>query len=127
MSQTVKGRKSFIAAADLSAKRYFIVKQTSANKVNLAAAATDLEIVGTLNNKPKADEGADVILRSGGETGKVILGATVSRGDHLTTDSAGKAIKTTTANDEVIGRVLQAGVSGDLVEYMPAIYKYAIT
>lgn len=128
MSVTIDGgRKSFIADADLSAKRWYIMKFASAaNEIGIASAATDL-LVGTLNNKPKAGEGANITLRSGGVTGKVIAGATVSKGDQITTDSAGKAIATTTAADQVLGIAVEDAVSGDLFEYMPSTNIYAVT
>ena len=128
MSVTVdNGRKSFIAEIDLSAKRYFIMKYgTSANEITLAAAASDL-LVGTLNNKPKADEGANLTLRSGEVTGKVIAGGSISKGDQLTSDSNGKAIATTTAGNLLIGEALEDASSGDLFEYDPRGGFYAIT
>ena len=121
------GRKSFIADADLSAKRYFIMKfATADNEIGIASGATNL-LVGTLNNKPKEGEGANLTLRSGGVTGKVIAGATVTKGARITTDSNGKAIITTTAANEVLGIALEDAVSGDIFEYMPATGLYAIT
>ncbi len=121
------GRKSFIADADLSAKRFLIMKfATAANEIGLAAAATDL-LVGTLNNKPKAGEGANITLRSGGVTGKVIAGGTISKGDEITADSAGKAVATTTAGDQVLGIALEDAVTTDAFEYMPSTNRYAVT
>lgn len=130
MSQQIEGNtRTFKAAVDLSTKLFYIVKLTAANTVNLAAAATDAAIMGVINRKPAAAVGAniEVLLRTGAGTGKVILGGTVSRGDRLTTNASGQAITTTTAANEVIGMAIEAGVSGDVIEFLPVIGLYAIT
>jgi hypothetical protein len=118
---------SFKAGADLSANQYFIVRLTSAGVVGLASSATQRDIVGVLQNKPKANEPAEVLVRSASGTGKVMLGGTVAIGDDLTTDANGKAITTTTANDEVIGRALEAGAAGDIIEFIPMLSRLAIS
>jgi hypothetical protein len=112
------GEKSFLAAADLSAKRYHIVKQTSDTEVNLATAATD-KIVGTLYNDPVSGQEASVdgLLAGKPGTGLVKLGGTVSYGSRLTTNSDSEAIATTTTGNVVFGIALQEGVDGDLIEY----------
>lgn len=116
----------FKAAADYSAKQYFIMKQSDEDEVTIASAATDL-LIGTLTNKPKAGENAAIFGRFGGGTGKVVLGGTVTRGAFLTADSAGKAVATTTVGQEVLGRALNAGDAGDIIEYSPSNQKYAAT
>lgn len=119
--------KSFKAGADLSAKRYYIVKlDTVQSTVVLASAATDY-LIGTLENAPKAGENASVLLRGGGMTGKVKTGGSGSAGAFLTADSAGKAVATTTVGQEVFGRALKDFTSGDVVEYTPHSGKYAAT
>lgn len=127
MSQNTTGpRKTFVANADLSAKQYYIMKVLTGNKCDLAAAATD-PLVGTLNNKPKSADSADVTLRSGGMTGLVVCGGTITVGDEITSDGSGKAITTTTGGDQVLGTALESAVSGDIVEYMPSMNRYAVT
>lgn len=112
--------KAYKAGADLSAKQYFIVKlDTDQDTVVLASAGTDF-LIGTIENKPKANENASVLLRSGGATGKVVLGGSVSAGNFLTADSAGKAVATTSGGDEILGRALKDGSAGDIIEYTPA-------
>lgn len=113
---------SFESAADLSTKRYYIVKMTSAGKVNLAASATDVSI-GVLQNKPKAGEAAEVFMRNSAGTGKVILGGTVTLGAALTSNASGKAIATTTAGDQILGYALEAGSADDIIEFMPTTGK----
>ena len=118
MSITSGGLKNFEDAVDLSEKQYFVVDQTGDNKVDLAAAATDF-VLGAVQNKPKKGEASQVILS--GRTAKVKLGGTVSRGDRLTSDSAGKAIKTVTEDNLTFGEAIQAGVADDLIEYVPKL------
>lgn len=91
-------------------------------KVVLATSATDANIIGVLNNNPKAGEPASVCGRNASGTFKVKLGANtaaVSVGDKLTVDTDSGALKTTTSGNEVIGRALEAGVAGQVIEYLP--------
>lgn len=125
MATTVDGQsRAFEAGADLSTKKYYIVKQdTVQTEVVLASAATD-NLLGVLQNDPKEGENAVVMLRSATGTGKVKTGGSGSAGAHLTADSAGKAVATTTGGDEIIGRALFDFTSGDVVEYVPMNGKY---
>ena len=125
-TQTIGPNRVFGSATDLSLKQFYIVKVSAANTVALASAATDF-LVGTIQNKPVSSGSVEVAMRHGGGTAKVILGGTVSIGDNLTADSAGKAVATTSAGNEVLGRALYAGDAGDIIEYMPQTSKYAVT
>lgn len=117
MSQyNVGGDKGFIANADLSAGT--IVK-LSAGKVVAATAGTDVSI-GVLTSDVKSGQTADVRLRSAEGTVKVLAGGTIAAGEKVTATTAGKALKTTTAGNEVLGVALEAAVSGDLFEVMPS-------
>lgn len=127
MSQYTEGQfKTFKAGANLSAKQYFIVKPDSTEgQVVLASAATD-KILGTLDNKPLSGENAIVSMRHGGGTHKVKLGGTVNAvGLYLTADSAGKAVATTSAGNQVFGLSIETGVAEDVIEYMPVFWVYA--
>ena len=121
MSQHVPGAlKTFKAAADYSAKKYYAMYLSADNTVTIGAAATNA-LVGTLLNEPKANEGA-VIAMSGTSLG--FAGGTVSIGDSLTTDSAGKLVATTTTGNIVIGRALEAADASDIFEYQVGIDKH---
>lgn len=124
-TQTSGEKRTFKSGADLSAKQFYIVKVSATNTVALASAATD-KLVGTIANKPAAATGAsvEVAMRHGGGTQRVILGDTVSLNDYLTADSAGKAIATTTSGNVILGMALEAGVVGDVIEYMPTTDRY---
>lgn len=118
MSQSVDGKnKTLIAAADYSAKQYHIMKVVTAGTATIASAATDF-LVGVLQNEPKANEGAEVSLISGGGTCKVIAGGSISVGDALTADSNGQAVATTTTGNYLIGRALEAADAGDIIEVL---------
>jgi len=126
MATTVDGPRQsrFSAAADYSAKQYFIVKQSGDATATLASAATDW-LLGVIMNTPKSGENVEVFGRQGGGTGKVVLGGTVTRGAFLTADAAGKAVATTTVGNEVLGRAIQAGVAGDIIEFIPSSQRFA--
>lgn len=120
MSQSnLSGEITRSAAADLSTKKYYILKQDSSGNVAIATLATD-PIVGVLQNKPKSGE--DALYRFLGTT-KVVAGAPISINDKVTTNSSGKAIATTTDKDTVIGLALEAaGADGDIIEIQMSIY-----
>lgn len=101
---------SFLAAADLSEKRYYAVKLDSAGKIVLAGAG----------------EGSIGILQRGEGVGKVcpvmmlgisyaILGAAVATpGTNLTPDAAGKLVAAG-GSDVVIAYNMIAGNTGDII------------
>lgn len=110
--------KTFKSATDLSAKQYYIVKLSALDTVALAAAGTDA-VIGTIQNVPVSSGLVEVAV--GGGTAKVKLGSGgATRGAHLTSDASGTAVVTTTDGDQVIGRALQAGSEGDVIEYQIA-------
>ena len=121
MSQSVRDfEKSYISTNDLSAAQFLIVASDTSNDLAIvkAAAATD-PIVGVLQSKPKA--GAAAVVRHIGTT-KVVCGGTITRGDKVTSDGNGKAVTTTTSGNQVVGRALQSGVSGDVIEILLMIH-----
>lgn len=108
----------YTAAADLSTKQYFVVKQTAATAVNLTSAATDVPF-GVLVNKPTSGQIAEVAV--GGFT-KVKAGGTIAINDPLVSDANGKVVAATRAIagaqplSNVLGYARQAGVDGDIIE-----------
>jgi hypothetical protein len=123
-TQNIEGHRGFIAEADLSAKQYFILKLgATANGVALAAGATE-SILGILQNKPTANQIANVRLCNSQGTSKVKAGGTINAGDWVTSDANGKAVATTTAGNIVIGRALEAAVDGDIIEIENAFFRY---
>jgi len=117
--------KSFVCGATtLIAKQYYIVKQHTDGTMILAAAATD-KIVGVLMNKPAVGAAANVQI---GGTAKVIAGGTIAVGAWVTSDSAGKAVATTTDKDVVLGKYLgtASAASGDIIEVQLGIFTLSI-
>jgi hypothetical protein len=104
-----------------------IVKQTTdatyGRSLTLATAASE-NYLGVLNNQPKLGETAEVCGRNAPGTFKVVLGGTVAFGDSLTSDANGAAITTTTAGNQIIGFAQEAGVAGQIIEYLPTDNKY---
>ncbi len=120
MSQFVKGfTKTLTSAADLSAKAGYIVKLDASGNLDLAAAATNL-IVGVLESNDGGSGATGVYQFLG--TVKVKLGGTVAIGDFVTADSAGKGVATTSDHAVVVGRALEAGVAGDMIEVQLGIF-----
>lgn len=122
MSQSIKDvERTWPAGADLSTKKYFLVKLNSTKQAILGAAATD-SLIGVLQNKPKLAEAG--LVRFGG-TSKVVAGGAIAVGARVTTNAAGKAIATTTAADTVIGQAVEAAAAdGDVIEIIMQNYKY---
>lgn len=111
------GRITLAAGADLSAKQYYIVKDSSGTAV-LASAATD-KILGVIENAPVSGDTAVVVTRNKSGTFKVKAGGVIAVGDKLTSDSAGKAVATTTGGDQVFGIARKVAADGDITEYLP--------
>lgn len=118
MSQSVRGfEKSKIAGEDLTSHQFGIVQLSAAGQIEAGEAATDL-LVGVLQNTPGAGEMAT--YRFIGTT-KVKLGGTVGVGAWVTSDASGHGVATTTDGNVVIGRALEAGVDGDIIEVQLAL------
>lgn len=100
-----------VAAADYTAKQYYLVYVSAANVVTLGGAGA--VCAGVLINKPDSGIAADVF---GLGEGEVILGGTVAANDPLKCDAAGKAVKADTDKDHTIGYTRVAGVAGDIVK-----------
>lgn len=112
---------TFKAGADLTGKKGYLVKMSADDTVVLAAAATD-EIIGALVTEAKQGDVVSVANPTQG-TFKVIAGGSISRGNRITSDSAGKGIAATQAiagaqpTTRVVGSSIQGSVStNDLFE-----------
>jgi hypothetical protein len=101
---------SLVAAADLSAKQYYIVDVDTAGKAALCGAG---EVpFGSLQNKPEAGYVAEVQVYG---VAKVVAGAIVAVGASVTSDANGKAV-TATTGDNVLGTALVASAAdGDII------------
>jgi hypothetical protein len=118
MSQSTRDlERSGIAGEDMTAKQFYIVQLAADGDIEVGEGATDL-LVGVLQNAP--DSGEQATYRFLG-TSKVKAGGTIAIGDWVTTDSAGKAVATTTDGNITIGRALAAAVDGDIFEVQLSI------
>jgi len=100
------------ANADLSAHQFHVVALVGENLCNLATSANSSLICGVLQNKPQSQEAATV-ARGGGS--KVQVGAAVTAGDHLTTNSSARAIKVTSGAMAFGQALATAGADGDII------------
>lgn len=97
------------AAADLSAKQYFMCKLNSTPAVALCSVAGE-RVDGILQNEPASGEHAELMTYG---ISKVLCGGTVAAGDSVMTDAAGEAVLATIGK-WALGTMLQAGVDGDV-------------
>lgn len=79
----------------------------------VSAAATSKNFGINQTEATVAEDPIEIALPGGGGLAK--LGGTVSFGDFLTADSAGKLVATTTAGNYVVAQALQDGVANDLI------------
>lgn len=110
----------FVAGEDLSAKKFYGGKFSAVadRTVLLATAgAVDGVIVDSLGGN-----GGHMTLRVGG-IGVGIAGNTITRGDRLTTDAAGKFVTLTadgagSVYSECIGKALESAVVNDIFSFL---------
>jgi len=87
---------SFKAKDDMSSSqfRFAMVDGTTDDQVDICSATTDI-MVGVLQTKGVTGEG--VVIRTHGHT-KIVLGTTITAGQLLGTDNAGRATPLTVGN-----------------------------
>jgi hypothetical protein len=102
--------KNYIATTAVGANLIVKFGATDGSVVQ-AAAATDASIGVTTSLPAGAGERCDVI-RNG--VAEVIYGGNVTRGDALTSDANGKAIKATAVAQRVIGFAEVSGAANDV-------------
>lgn len=124
MSQSINSNeKTFLASEDLSAKQYYIMQMDSSGDCEIGEGATDL-LIGVLQNTPESGQAANVRFAG---TSKVLAAGAISIGDWVTTDSAGKAVATTTDKNVVIGKALEAATNaGDIIEIEMSIFTLSV-
>lgn len=102
------------AASDLSAKQFYIVKQSAADTVDLCSAATDRPF-GVLLNAPKANQAAEVMTDGIAKVVSDGSGTAIAAGDQVTTDTTGKAVKNTTVDRPILGEAMDASTASGTV------------
>lgn len=98
------------AAADLSAKQYFIVDVTADKQVNLASSAGQA-VMGVLQNDPIS--GAAAIVRTGGVSKVEVGTGGLSAGDLVQANANGEAIAAATG-DYTVGMCLIGAAAGEV-------------
>lgn len=103
--------RSYVASADLSAKRYYFVKMHSVAE-QIALCGNGENAIGVLQDKPISGQAGAV-----GCSGKmpVQAGDTFAAGAKLASDADGKAVPAATG-DHVLGVAATAGAAGSLAE-----------
>ena len=120
---THSNEKTFLPSEDLRAKQYYIMQMDSSGDCEIGEGATDL-LIGVLQNTPESGQAANVRFAG---TSKVLAAGAISIGDWVTTDSAGKAVATTTDKNVVIGKALEAGTNaGDIIEIEMSIFTLSV-
>jgi hypothetical protein len=105
----------FVAAADLSAKRYTAVL-LGASGVNVAGA-DEMEFLGFLQNAPASGAQCEIAVNGGGS--KAIAAGNITAGDKLTTDASGHLVAITTGQTKAaVAIALTAAVDNDVFEVL---------
>ena len=108
---------SLPAAEDLSASQFCFMNIDAAGRIALPSANGDA--VGVLQDKPDAiDRAGEVGMLEASLRLKVIAAGTITAGNKIKTDAAGKALVATTGT-HVLATALKSAVAGDLVEITP--------
>ena len=101
------------AGADLSSSQFLAVKlSTSADRQVVLESTGGVQIYGILQNKPTSGQVADVCLFG---ISKAVVGAAVTRGDRLMTNSSGQLITATSTNIQVAQALESATGSGQII------------
>lgn len=102
------------ANSDLSAKQFFLVKQTAADTVDLVAAATD-RTFGVLTNAPKSGQAAAVQTDGIAKVVSDGSGTAIAAGDPLAADTSGRVVKNATADRLGVGVAMDASTAAGTV------------
>lgn len=100
---------SLPANTDLSTKQYYCVVINSSGKV--AVAGDGARVDGILQDTVAAADRAACVAVAG--KSKVVFGGTVTAGDRVASDAAGKVV-TAGTGDYVIGICVEGGASGKI-------------
>mgnify|MGYP001766677445 CR=1 FL=1 len=110
--------KSFISAADLSAKTGYAVKLNGSltnGQAQVALAGANETAIGIIKDGGRAS-GDEVSVVFEGATNEARLGDTVTVGDFLKVDSTGRLVTATATGDiNIIAQALKSGAVGELI------------
>lgn len=123
--QSLTGMKSY-AATSAFATRFRLGKLgANAQSITIVTAATDKPLAVVTDEGAIGDYVSGQLLGGTVGTQKVALNSTVGLGDSLTPDATGYARTLPTADGVywVFGIALQAGVAGEVIEFLPSFPK----
>jgi len=101
---------SLMAAADLSAKQYYLIDIDTNGKAALAGNGE--QIAGSLQNKPTAGQTAKVQISG---VAKVLVAEAITQGSNVASDADGKGVNAATG-DAIFGvAVTSATAAGDII------------
>lgn len=103
--------KSLIATTAILARRF--VNFGAADGTGVPAADATKFIYG-VSSELDTDVGEHCSVHSVGNIADIVYGGTVTRGDPLTSDAQGRAIKATTTGQFIGGFAEVSGVAGDI-------------
>lgn len=115
--QSIVGIK---ASADLSAKQFRCVKYSGVGTVTVVAAITD-KVCGILQDTPVSGQAANVA--QAGLT-KALAGGTVTAGDTVGTDNAGRVVTIVPGTDTtqyVVGKAQTSGAINEVISVLLAL------
>lgn len=98
---------SLTASADLSGKQYCFAVLSGAGTVN-AAAASNVQCVGVIQNKPISGSTAEIVVNG---VSKVAAGAALSVNAEVMADATGRAVTAATTGNRVQGIALEAATA----------------
>ena len=107
--------ESYEISEDLSAKKFFVMKQGAASGAALLADTAGGVVLGTLQETGRdgSSQTVHALIRGSGES-LCKVGDTIALDDPLQADTDGMAKVATTA-DYVFARALETGVDGDVI------------
>lgn len=115
MMGQVSGIEKAVKSTAAVATAFTIAKMgADDDTADVAAGATDKSVGIWQETTANAGDVGRIMLNG---ISRLVLGGTVTRGDSLTSDAAGKGVTITASNDKVqaIGIALASGVSGDII------------
>ncbi len=118
IGQTSGIEKSVKAGAAITA--FTIAKFGNDDDTMIPGAAVSDSLCGVFQHA--ADSAAEVRVMLTGIS-RLKLGGTVTRGDYITSDASGQGVAATPAagvNNNVIGKAMASGVSGDIIPVLLA-------
>jgi hypothetical protein len=107
--ESISHKISLEAAADLSAKQYFLVKVDSTGKAALCGDGENA--VGVLQNDPEAGQAATIAT---GGIAKVECGGVITTGGNVACNADGEAVAAA-SGDYIVGVALETGADGRII------------